>query len=115
MEDARVRYQSVGKPFECLEELSLCGVLPTDRSQLTPGFPRYTTRRAKHDVPPCNRAKNPVTGLSKVTFDWTFTPFEVIVLGNFTLDGIVTGLLRGRTACNARRVSYLNLVHTVAH
>ena len=40
-----------------------------------------------------------MTGLSKVTFDWTFTPFEVIVLGNFTLDGIVTGLLRGRTAC----------------
>ena len=60
-------------------------------------------RRAKHNVPPCNRAKKPVTGLSKVTFDWTFTPFEVIVLGNFTLDGIVTGLLRGRTACNARR------------
>ena len=45
-----------------------------------------------------------MTGLSKVTFDWTFTPFEVIVLGNFTLDGIVTGLLQGRTACNARRV-----------
>ena len=64
---------------------------------------KVLTRRAKHDVPPCNRAKNPVTGLSKVTFDWTFTPFEVIVLGNFTLDGIVTGLLRGRTACNARR------------
>ena len=68
----------------------------------------YLARRAKHDVPPCNRAKNPVTGLSKVTFDWTFTPFEVIVLGNFTLDGIVTGLLRGRTACNARRVHVSN-------
>ena len=36
-----------------------------------------------------------MTDLSKVTFYWTFTPFEVIVLGNFTLDGIVTGLYYG--------------------
>ena len=49
VEDARVRYQSVGKPFECLEELSLCGVLPTDRSQLTPGFPRYTSPAEVYD------------------------------------------------------------------
>ena len=90
--------------------LGVSSVRPERTSLLLPARDTTTwrsdasqARRAKHDVPPCNRAKNPVTGLSKVTFYWTFTPFEVIVLGNFTLDGIVTGLLRGRTACNARR------------